>query len=208
MKNRITEEQLDYLKEMMNIGAGNAAGALSQLLNHNIEVTIPDLYLVPVNEVVGKIVDDPSKLVVCVPMDFSGDVTGKIFFIMPEKDAETFTDLLFLMAPPGVEQTDKVDMEAIAEIGNIVTGVYLDAIESFSKLSISHSVPLVSFDMAQALLDESLIIAKGDQDEILVVINTFYTKIGEFTIFLLIVPRFEIIDILCDSISMASPGHD
>ena len=208
MKQTLNEEQYDYLREMMNVGAGNAAGALSQLLKHNVEVTIPDLLLVPLNDVTGKIVDDPSTPIVCIPMDFSGDITGQIFFIMPEKDAETFTDILFLKAPPGVERGEKIDMEAIAEIGNIVTGVYLDALESFSKLSIIHSAPKISFDMAQALLDESLIVAKGEQDEILVVINTFYTKNGEFRVFLLIVPQFKIINILCDSISMASPGHD
>jgi len=208
MKEKINEEQLDYLREIMNVGAGNAAGALSKVLNHNVEVTIPDLYMVVVNEVTGKIVDDPSTLVACIPMDFTGDIEGKIFFIMPEKDAEIFTEILFANAPPGVERQGKIDKEAIGEVGNIITGVYLDAIKNFTKLKIYHSVPSLTFDMAQAILDESLILAKDEMDEILVVINTFYTKNGEFTVFLLIVPNFDIIDILCDSISMANPGHE
>ncbi|MBY6828980.1 chemotaxis protein CheC, partial [Clostridium botulinum] len=49
--NSMTPLQLDALKEVSNIGTGNAATALSQLLGRKIDMNVPDINIVPFEEV-------------------------------------------------------------------------------------------------------------------------------------------------------------
>jgi len=44
----LTPVQLDALREIGNIGAGNSATALSQVLNKKIDMNVPRVSLVPV----------------------------------------------------------------------------------------------------------------------------------------------------------------
>ena len=89
----LSEEQIDFLTEMMNIGAGNAATALSQMLKCEAEMKIPSVRALQ-SPKVSFLLEDPSLPVACVRMDMVGDVAGNIFFIVPD---EQKTKLIRLM---------------------------------------------------------------------------------------------------------------
>lgn len=48
---KFTPIQLDALKEIFNIGAGNAATSLSILINNNIEMSVPCVNIVDFNTI-------------------------------------------------------------------------------------------------------------------------------------------------------------
>ena len=53
----LSEMQLDVLQEIGNVGAGNSATALSRLIQRRIEMNVPQVALVPIEDVpefVGK----------------------------------------------------------------------------------------------------------------------------------------------------------
>lgn len=81
----LTEEQTEYLKELMNVATGNAAAALSQLLQTDVDVTMPAVYTLPPAKVLSAI-GGAELPVVCVKMRMYGDVNGEMFFIVPEKE--------------------------------------------------------------------------------------------------------------------------
>ena len=81
----LTNEQTDYLKELMNVATGNAAAALSQLLQTDVDVTMPAVYTLPPAKLPSAI-GGAELPVICVKMRMYGDVTGEMFFIVPEKD--------------------------------------------------------------------------------------------------------------------------
>ena len=83
----ITEEQIDFIREMMNIGAGNAATALQQLLQCPVDLVIPRVHVLPAAQA-SSILGNPASLVACVRMGMVGDIGGAIFFIVPEKSRE------------------------------------------------------------------------------------------------------------------------
>ena len=47
----LSEAQLDVLREIGNVGAGNSATALSRLIKYRIEMNVPHVALVPIEEV-------------------------------------------------------------------------------------------------------------------------------------------------------------
>lgn len=219
---QLTEEQTDYLKELMNIATGNAAAALSQLLKSDVQVRISAVYTLPPAKVPSAI-GGAELPVVCVKMRMYGDVNGEMFFIVPEKEKGKMAHLaekaMMGAAPPlnpplfkgGTE--GGVDLSAIEEIGNIMTGVYLAAIHDFCKLNIYHSVPAVSIDMFQPLLDELLANLSRQAENVIVIENVFAIVVEsevaaageEIRAFLLMVPSVRSVKALVDSIKAAMP---
>ena len=77
----LNEMQLDVLKEVANIGAGNAATALSELINKKINMKVPQVRIIPfgcLDEVIGGV----ETLTVGVYMEFKGEIDGTIMFIL------------------------------------------------------------------------------------------------------------------------------
>lgn len=207
----LSEEQLDFLAEMMNIGAGNAATALTQMLRCPVNLLIPEVHVLPVPEV-PPILGDPSLPVVCVRMGMVGDVSGDLFFIVEEK---CMKDLIRVAekATPGTSQSwsagpknrelNDLKLSVIEEIGNIVGGVYLTAVHDFCKLNIYHTVPTVAIDMIQALLDQKLVALSRQVQTIILIENEFIVEENHIRTFLMVVPSTESVNKLVNSIGQA-----
>lgn len=197
-----SEEQLDFLREMMNIGAGGAVTAMSQILQQEVNLLIPAVYSVATTEV-PPILDDPSLPVTCVVMGMVGDATGDLFFIVP---AEHKANLIHLVqqATPGPKDTGiAAGRSIITELGNIVAGVYMRAIHDFCKLNIYHTRPALKIDMIQSLLDGS-IAAMSHQSQIAFMIeNVFVVEEHRLRTFFLILPSATSVNTLVDSMGQA-----
>jgi len=207
----LSPEQLDFLSEVMNIGAGNAATALTQVLQCQVDLVIPRVFVIPdVQEL--SILDSPSLPVVCARMSMVGDVSGGLFLIVPEKQKN---DLIRLAEQAMTEsgqswragltnqESDDLNLSVIAEIGNIVAGVYLTAVHDFCRLNIYHTVPMVATDMVQALLDESLVKLSRRVQHIIVVENEFMVEEKCVRTFLVMIPSVDSVNILVNSIGQA-----
>jgi len=101
------------------------------------------------------------------------------------------------------QESDDLKLSVIAEIGNIVAGVYLTAVHDFCRLNIYHTVPTVATDMVQALLDESLVRLSRQVQHIIVIENEFMVKEKLIKTFLVMIPSVESVSILVNSIGQA-----
>lgn len=201
-REKVSEEKMDYLREMMNIAAGNAATALSQILNCEVDVKMPEVFVLPVSKV-SSIFKDPSTPVLCVKTEMVGDVTGTMFFIVPNEQKKNLLKLLKQSLTGGLRKSLPVDSTAIEEIGNIIAGVFLTAIHDFSRLNIYHTVPVLAIDMVQSLLDEAIISHSSKINEIVVIENEFIIKEGNVRTILFVIPLVESIEVLFGSIDAA-----
>ena len=143
--------QFAILKEIGNIGAGNATTALSQMLNKKLDMQVPVVRLVDF-QTLAKVVGGEEDLVVAIFLTLSEDIEGSLMFVLPEASVHALVNDLF-----GRPETDKTpfsetDLSAIQEIGNIIAGAYLSAISTLTQLTIGMSVPYLSIDMAAAVL--------------------------------------------------------
>jgi chemotaxis protein CheC len=99
--------QLDALKEIGNIGAGNAATALSTLLNKRIDMTVPKIDILPFNEVV-EILGGADALVAGVFLEVKGEAPMSILFVIPEDSVALFMKLLLGKEMKGFEDFDEM----------------------------------------------------------------------------------------------------
>jgi len=161
---------LDVLKEIGNIGAGNAATALSQLLGKEIDMSVPNANIVPISELPDH-VGGADKEVAAIFLRIEGDAPGSMYFIASIEDTEqlirqvTKDDSFQLRTLP----YDDVGLSAIQEIGNILAGSYLSSFADFTKLHLHPSVPGLSIDMVGAILSYGLIPLSQVSDHVIVI---------------------------------------
>lgn len=146
---------MDFLREIINIGSGNAAVALEQLLGARINVEIPVVKIVT-REMLSDAVSPPDKPVVGVRMGIVGEVKGSLFFVVPEEQKAELTKLAERAKPGFGMEKYEPDDSVIEEIANIMAGVFLTSIHDFCGLNIYHTVPYMSMDMLLSLIDESI----------------------------------------------------
>ncbi|AGA58201.1 MAG: chemotaxis protein CheC [Thermobacillus sp.] len=149
------EFKLDVLKEVGNIGAGHAATALSRILNHPVDMSVPTVSLVPFEEIADR-VGGAEQVVIAVFLRVEGDAPGNMFFIIREDSAKR---LLRNLLSIDTEEGAYSDMElsALNEIGNILAGSYLSSLADFTKLAMTPTVPSLAIDMAGAILSYGLL---------------------------------------------------
>jgi chemotaxis protein CheC len=166
--------QMDALREVGNIGAGNSATALSQLLNKKIDMTVPSINIVPFRDIFSRI--GGEDLVVGIVVRVLGDTPGNILFVF---DKETALGIIESLVGEVGEQISEMGNSVLCEIGNIISGSYLNAIAKLTNLVIMPSVPAVATDMLGAILSTTFI-ESGQYDDYVLDIETEF-KQGEFS---------------------------
>lgn len=162
--------QLDALKEVGNIGAGNAATALSQLINKKVDMTVPSVNVVPFETIFSRI--GGEEVVIGVIVRVLGDTPGNILFIFEREGA---MNLIETLTGQREEELSEMGNSVICEIGNIISGSFMNAIARFTNLLIMPSVPAVSCDMLGAILSTTFI-ESGQFDDSVLDIETMFLE--------------------------------
>lgn len=155
MKRQLTELQLDALKEMCNIASNTAAAALSIILDKKISMKVPQVKVMPIESATDAI-GSPTTLVAGVYARIIGDFTGGLLLTFPREDAIVLVDVLLEKKTKSYTLSE-LDVSAIQEIGNIISGAFVNAIAKIIDKTLLISVPKVSFDMLGAIVDFILI---------------------------------------------------
>ena len=185
-----SDMQLDVLKEIANIGAGNATTSLSNLLNASVDMSVPTVKFLEFKEL-GDIIGGAENLVVGILLTLEDDLDGMMMFIM-EKDA-AHKVVSRLMGRPAVtfDDFDEMDLSALKEIGNIIAGSYLSSISSFTNMVITSSVPYLSIDMAGAILSVPAIEFGKISDKALLIQSRFGDENTVVDGYYILIPTLE-----------------
>ncbi|MGD6816145.1 chemotaxis protein CheC [Metabacillus sp. 84] len=154
----LTQNQVDALRQMTNMGAANAAASLSRMLGRRMEMDVPDVQAVSFTEL-AEALGGADKEVACIFLRIAGEISGSMYFIMEVGPAEKFVreltgiGSLQLSKPP----YDEYGVSAVKELGNILIGSYLTSLSDFTGLAFIPEVPQLSVDMFGAVISEGLI---------------------------------------------------
>lgn len=165
----LTELQLDALREVGNIGAGNAATAMSQMIDRKVDMTVPQVEILPFNEMINAIGQE-DELVVAVLLKVFGDAPGNILFIIDLEKSQRLAEML-LMGYQDV--SEEMFISVFQEIGNILGNSYINAITRLTPLNLITSVPSVAMDMLAAVLSISFLDAEQYSDYVLAIDTKF-----------------------------------
>src|SRR5690625_3973796 len=133
--------QMDVLREISNIGAGNAATSMSQLINKRIDMKVPSVKIVSFDEIIN-IIGGPEQLIVALLFKIHGEAPGSVYFILGVEEAESLVknitnDIDFKLVTD--RQPSELSMSVLKEIGNIMTGSYLSALSDFVNINMYSS---------------------------------------------------------------------
>lgn len=191
----------DVLREIGNIGAGNATTALAQLLNTKVDMAVPKVALLEFPEV-GSAMGGEEQIMAGIYLIVEGDISGSIMFLLEENSARNLVAKLMCSepSPAGTEFTE-MEISALKEIGNIITGSYLSSLSALTNLKIIPSVPDISIDMAGAILSVPAIEfgALGDR---MLFIQTEFTDDVKLEGYFILVPDLESYDKILTSLGM------
>lgn len=141
---------LDILKELGNIGAGNAATALSSMISKKVDMNVPNVRVLEFNSV-AEILGGEENLIVGIYFELMGDIVGNIMFAMDLDSAINLSNILYNREKEERE-LDEMDISALSEVGNILASSYANSLSSLTGLKIFISIPSISIDMAGAIL--------------------------------------------------------
>ncbi len=196
--NEISQEYFDILKEIGNIGAGNATTALASLLGCKVDMKVPQVRLLDFGDV-GETIGGEEQLVVGIYLQVEGDITGSIMFLMEKETARHL--ITKLMGLSGADDFDEMQISALKEIGNIITGAYLNALSALTNLRIYPSVPDMAIDMAGAILSVPAIQFGIMGDRIMLIQSQFSDDI-EINGYFILIPDLESYDKILTSLGM------
>jgi chemotaxis protein CheC len=177
-----SELELDALRELVNIGSGTAATALSQMLGRTIDVSVPTAAAVPLAEAVDS-VGEPELVVTGVALGIVGDLEALSVVLFREHDADRICELL------GVEPGGEYAASALSEIGNILCSSYLGAFAQMTGLSMEPSPPQATTDMLGALVATVLSMSAADSDLALLLDSSLQIEGEDSSCIFLLVPN-------------------
>ncbi len=175
--NKFGDFQFDVLREVGNIGAGHAATALSKLIQKEVDMKVPQVNIITFDEI-ADFVGGAESVVVAVFLRVEGDCPGNMFFIVDLDSARNLLHQMLGMVEGGSGELSEMEMSALHEIGNILTGSYLSSLADFTHLSMHPSVPALAIDMAGAILSYGLI-ELGQAGDYALTINTAFFEGNE-----------------------------
>jgi chemotaxis protein CheC len=147
---QINENYFDLLKEIGNIGAGNATSSIANMLGLKIQMSVPNVRLMTVSDLV-KAVGEEETTVVGIYLELERDITGSMMFLLDIPSARYLVNKLMNQERQS-DTFEEMELSALREIGNIIAGSYLSALSTMTNLNIKPSVPYISVDMAGAIL--------------------------------------------------------
>ena len=191
----LTNQYFDVLKELGNIGAGNATTALAQMIGCKVDMSVPQVRLLEFKEV-GEIVGGEEQIMVSIYLQVEGDVEGSIMFMLNKAAAAHMVNKL-MGGMLGIDETNAAEYEfgemecsAIKEVGNIITGAYLNALSGLTNLKIYPSVPQLGIDMAGALLSVPAV-EFGVMGDNILLIQTKFSDDVELDGYFILIPDME-----------------
>jgi chemotaxis protein CheC len=143
--------ELDMYNELTNVGAGNAATALSQMINSQVDIGLPQSAELTLDEVDHLLGTEDEIAIVLVGVE--GDLEGNLCLALA--DYQRLADAL------GVPE--EFVESALAEVGNIIAARFLIAITQMTSVDGEVRPPAVGFAPREAALDTVVALAAGSE---------------------------------------------
>ena len=183
----LTTQYFDVLKEIGNIGAGNATTALATMLQCKVDMKVPQVRMMEFKDV-GALLGGEEQELAGAYLSVEGDITGSILFLVQKEVALHLVSKL--MGGMGGDEFGEMERSAFKEISNIVTGSYLNALSTMTNMCIYPSIPDLAIDMAGAILSVPAIEFGIMGDKILLIQSQISNEI-EMDGFFVMIPDME-----------------
>ena len=147
----VNDMYVDVLKEIGNIGAGNATTAIASMLGIRLDMNVPKVALLEASKL-GSAICPEDEIIVGIFLEVQTDIEGSMMFLLKMDSAQFLVNKLMGRPEDYQEDFEEMDLSALKEIGNIIAASYLSALSSMTNLVITPSIPYIAVDMAASIL--------------------------------------------------------
>ena len=196
----LSDMHIDALREIGNIGSGNAASSLAMLLADTIDISVPVVRILDYEQVMDEL-GGPEQMIVGLLLCLDGDVNGMIMFLLHQNFANTLLGALIGEADVG-GTVDEMSYSALQEVANIMAASYVNAIADLTGFTINISVPSLCVDMLGAILSVPAIHYANISDKMIFIEDKFHGKELDAPNHILLIPDVESLDKIMTSLGI------
>ena len=184
-KRRLSREKFDVLKELANIGVGNALTSLSKMLNEEkVEMKVPEATLAPLQDI-PDLLGGAEFPVAGIYIESHGDIGLTILFVL---SLDSAYKLISTLMPDSQGELDEMGLSALLEVGNILTGSYLNALSMMTDSRMLPSPPKIAVDMSGAIISTVIAEARIVDDEVVILKTSMNSLQSNISGHILILP--------------------
>ncbi|MCI8553220.1 MAG: chemotaxis protein CheC [Lawsonibacter sp.] len=197
MKNydQLSSLEIDTLREIGSIGTGNAATALSQMMNRPVRITLPEVRIMEYNEAIEWI-GGPEEVTAGILVKMSGDVGGIMLSVQKLDLVNVVLSTMLGESIDSYENLTELERSAMIEIGNIMISTFINAMSGLADLNIKLTVPAFAVDMQGAILTVPMAEYGGMSNYLMAIGGNFVCDGKEVPCHLLLSPDLRSLDFL------------
>jgi chemotaxis protein CheC len=202
--NELNDMHIDALREIGNIGSGNAASSLAMMLAVQVDISVPVVRILDYEQVMDEL-GGPEQMIVGLLLCLDGDVNGMIMFLLHQEFANKLLESLLGEDPPDVGAQGEINemaYSALQEVANIMAASYVNAIGSLTDLNINISVPSMCVDMLGAILSVPAIHYANISDKMIFIEDKFSGENLETPNHILLIPDVESLGKIMDRLGI------
>lgn len=182
---KLSDQQKDGLTELINIGYGRAAGALSELTGYRVTLEVPKISMHPIEEVGALLSREIEGEVATVNQVFSGPIAGNALLLLNQESALVLSELLTDERSPN-RSFDSGAKEIITEVGNILLNACLGVFGNLLQVQVTFAVPRLQVESINMVL-RSLTVADEELRFALVIHTRFHLRASNVSGFLIMI---------------------
>lgn len=146
----LNETEQDILKELGNIGTGNAVTALSAMLSYPLDIFSTKLNFVSYREMYAGLGSSEEEKI-GIMLEAHGEITGMFLFLLDMGFSECVLDWLVEKKERDLTKMNEMEQSVICELGNVMCGSYVNALAQLLNKRIEVTVPHICVDMSGAI---------------------------------------------------------
>lgn len=150
----LDELQQDMLTELFNLGMGNAASALSEMVSEEVLLSIPKVSFMQKSDLSKILEVDSGGHISGVSQQFHGLIIGEALLTFPTKQSLELVRLLLQDSVP-LDNLTEFEEEALTEVGNIILNAGLSSLADIFEDEITSDLPIFSSGSCSDVIDNS-----------------------------------------------------
>ena len=193
----ISREDLNQLQSIANTGAANAAESLSKIISTRVDLSIPEVRLLPTEKIPSQI-GEIDNVYIGVMLSIIGNVTGTLLFVLKDHTAFQLIDILYGNTENEVQEIDEDGESALKELTNIIGSSVLNVFADKSSMDIKPSIPTIVHDYLQSIIDSILVMHNMSSDYAVLMDAAFFFEDDSIIGNLLLIPEADSLKIMLE----------
>jgi chemotaxis protein CheC len=166
---KLNEEQQDILNEIMNIGVGDAAAQLNDMVNCHVMLNMPKLTAMDQDKLKLKLEEELGVDISVVQMKFSGGLDGSASLMFSNESGKKLVNIL--SDDFDEEDYNTLKSGTLTEVGNIILNSVLAAFSNAIAERLDYEVPDFSDTDLDNFVHKELMDGVGENDLYLCEVN-------------------------------------